>query len=213
MKLFFHGVVVVMWSSVAAPTFADVMSFSLTARPESRLADNPKAFDRVDQFCSDKKIGDACVISGEVFAGGGEGICLNKIVRINEYMMRSGTIDLLCVRKHEPVFERQLPCHADGVTWVQRRPDQNLPADVCEELLPVPTDQFCIGKKIDSACMATFTYQGKLFEQLAGVCKESYQIVGKLRDRTVRRQEVRCESSTPTELNMIELSWWEKLFQ
>jgi hypothetical protein len=63
-----------------------------------RLADNPCAFDRTYEYCKGKKVADACTLPGNLFAGGGEGVCKNQLTRW------ASTIDLNCVRDGDAVI-------------------------------------------------------------------------------------------------------------
>ncbi len=64
-----------------------------------RLQKNRKAFDRVDQFCTDMAPRDACAVAGSRLAGGGGGTCRNAINRT------ALTIDLSCNREGVVVID------------------------------------------------------------------------------------------------------------
>jgi hypothetical protein len=82
---------------------------------EHRLRENPQAFDRADQFCTGRSVGDACQMPGTALAGGGAGVCRNGIDSSRT------RIDLRCERTAKVSLERGLP--AEGFV---------LPAYFCE---------------------------------------------------------------------------------
>lgn len=191
------------------------------ATAAARLHDNPKAFDRIDTFCNGKRVGDACSIPGDTFAGGGEGVCSNAINR------QTSTIDLSCVRTGRVSIDRKLPdggfvhdrilCSGNGQTGNAATSDT--PRWNCKPLVPTPADQFCKGKTVGAACTVKLVYEsealGDKHEQYEGVCKhivqtESVYFRGR---HTATREVVQCEPVNETTHTYTPATWWQKLTQ
>jgi hypothetical protein len=193
-----------------AVTWADVIS-NEAYNARERLSSNPNIYDRVDSFCKGKKPKSACVIPGDILAGGGNGIC------VNSFDDRYSTIDMVCVRKGELLLDRQLPeggYVADFSFCKDGANREGYPTANCKPLKPPPKDRFCREKSIGSACSVELTYNNKKLTE-AGVCKEvvemtdSYYHYGRHRDaRTV----IRCEAPSLPERIMTPASWFDKLF-
>lgn len=182
-----------------------------------RLHKNPKAFDRVDNFCKRKRVGDACSIPGGAFAGGGEGMCRNDLNRTTL------TIDLSCVREGQVTIDRKLPAGgfvndselcSDAARSAAGDDPSSHPEWNCTPTVPTAADQFCTGKAIGSACTVELTYQGRR-EQHQGVCSqvfetEHFYYQGR---RTATRQVIRCDPATVTPRSYAPATWWQKLTQ
>ena len=95
----------VLWVVLAAVVpgaSADVLPLQ-AIETEQRLRENPQAFDRADQFCSGRRVGDACQMPASALAGGGAGICRNGIDSSRT------RIDLHCERTAKVSLARGLP--------------------------------------------------------------------------------------------------------
>lgn len=199
---------------LATPAIADVLPPAV-ADAEQRLRANPKAYDRVDEFCAGKKPQAACVIPGSVFAGGGAGTCRNGINR------GEGTIDLACVRNDEVAIDRRLPeggfvsderlCRAaEEEARAYNRPARRVN---CKPIVPTPADRFCKGVAPGAACTVELNYQGRV-ERHEGVCKqitesEHFYYFG---PQTAKREVIRCEPPQATTRTFKPVSWVKKLF-
>ncbi|MFN5010792.1 MAG: hypothetical protein ACK5F5_06170 [Gammaproteobacteria bacterium] len=181
---------------------------------EQRLRDNPKAFDRVDQFCAQRKVGAACTLPGDALAGGGAGVCRNAL---DETRTR---IDLSCVRRATVTIDRGLP--AGGFV---------LPAHVCADpegaavarergygctpaAQPLP-DRFCAGRSVGAACEAALSVDGKPVRN-AGVCARVTESAPRFYFRgwqVARRDALQCVSATPVVRDHKPVSWWQKVRQ
>jgi hypothetical protein len=215
MKMAFIAAILAV-AAVHLPALADLIS------PEGvpaakRLANNPRAFDRSDEYCKGKKVSDACTMPGNLFAGGGDGVCKNELNR------RSYTIDLLCEREDNTIIERKLPeggfvndaslCRDAGK--VESDGSSTPSPWNCKPTVPTPRDQFCAGKEVGAACTVQLLYQGRQ-EEFDGVCKEEVQSRSFYYQgpRTVTRQVVQCQS--PEALpprTFTPATWWQKLTQ
>lgn len=183
-----------------------------------RLRANPDAFDRIDNFCSDKKRGDACTIPGSVLAGGGEGVCKNELNR------STFTIDLSCEREGRVAIDRKLPeggfVHDDSLCRQQAKEaaSGNVPPGEsrwnCAPLDPMPADRFCQGKAAGNACAVELRYQGTT-QTHEGVCKQVREFSGFYYQgrRTATREVIRCEPETAVTRTFSPVSWWKKLLQ
>ncbi len=174
-----------------------------------RIQKNPKAFDRTDQFCTDKVPGDACTISGSRLAGGSRGVCSNEINRTNL------TIDLSCNRQGFMNIDRGLPeggfvaapelCASGGMPGIWS----------CTPLTQTPVDRFCQGKSVNDACVVSMTYEG-VSEQHEGICREVTQREGfYFRGRHLAtRQVVLCDGlDKPAVRTYQNVPWIRKLWQ
>ncbi len=189
---------------------ADLISPAVQSARD-RLSANPNTYDRVDNFCTGKKPGGACLIAGSTFAGGGEGTCRNNI------NTETSTIDLTCVRNDEVLIDRKLP--AGGFVYdpelcrLGEDKESGQKWD-CKPMVPTPADQFCKGKGLGSRCMVELTYRGRT-EQHSGTCKqvtetEKFYFWGY---RTATRQVIRCEPPPVPPRTYTPASWRQKLLQ
>jgi len=202
-------------ASCTVPALADLIPPEAEAAAK-RLRANPKAFDRTDEYCTDKKVGEACTIPGSAFAGGGEGVCKNDL-------NRAGTIDLSCKREGFMNIDRKYPeggfvADATICRELEQRKRENTPYPPewnCTPLDPTPTDQFCAGKAVGAACTVTLSYLGKP-EQAQGVCKHDLQQQGFYYQgrRTLSRLVIECQPAEALpERKYTPVGWWQKLMQ
>lgn len=204
-------------ATLGLPALADVLPPE-GASALMRLRDNPQAFDRTDEYCLDKKVGHACSIPGDTFAGGGAGSCKNAF---NRSAMR---IDLSCVRDLQVRIDRQLP-ESDFILS-----DATLCEDFAqmkkngvagpEELscTPPPTppvDRFCAGKAVGASCRALLTVDGAQ-QDFPGICREveqtrSVYLQGR---RKAVRTVILCQPPEPLPpRSYAPVSWWSRLLQ
>ena len=184
----------------------------------TRLKDNPNAYDRVDDFCNGKKKGDACTLPGNLFEGGGEGRCINELNR------STFTLDMSCQRPGSVVIERGLPdegfLHDDDLCRQQAKEqatENGAPTTArwnCKPLDPMPTDRFCRGKAVGSACTVELRYQGQR-SQADGTCqqfteKQGFYYQGR---RIMTREVIRCEPPRTVTRTFTPATWWQKLTQ
>jgi len=180
-------------ASVVPGAFADVLPLH-AIETEQRLRENPQAFDRADQFCTGRSVGDACQMPGTALAGGGAGVCRNGID------VSRTRIDLRCERTAKVSLERGLP--AEGFV---------LPAYFCEN----PDDRFCQGRGIGAACTALLTVDGTPVRD-AGVCTRITESAPRFYFRgwhIAQREVVNCVSPEPIERRYKDVSWWQKVRQ
>lgn len=190
-------------------------------RAQERLQANPNVYDRVDDYCKDKKPGAVCSIPGNTFAGGGEGICKNAF---NPW---KSTIDLSCVRKGEVWIDRKLPegGFVNDSNLCAREKDEDcgfgkkIPGGPecpsrwnCKPMNPTPADQFCKNKNVGSSCTVELIYQGKT-ERHDGICSmivetERFYYQG---HREATRNVIRCEPPPVAPRNFSPVSWHKKL--
>lgn len=190
------------------PAAADVISPEVAAA-ENRLRDNPKTYDRVDNFCSDKKPGAPCTIWGTVFSGGGAGTCVNAV------NPSGSTIDLTCVRNDAVQIDRKLPDggFVDEPYLCELGEDKETGQKWnCTPTIPTPSDQFCQGKSTGSRCTVELTYQGKK-EWQAGICSEAVETQRFYYQghRTATRQVIRCDPPVVASHTYTPVSWRKKL--
>lgn len=179
-----------------------------------RLSENPRAFDRTDDFCTGKKVGDACEIPGSRLSGGGPGTCDNAIHRGH------GTIDLLCRRTGRVVLDRGLPedgfvADPEFCAGIARLGDEGKPmASHCVPPHIQPVDRFCAGKTLGDACTVDLEYAGQT-ERHLGTCREEVQTRRFYHQgqRTLTRKAVLCLADPLPPPNLKPLSWWQKLLQ
>lgn len=174
-----------------------------------RLEKNRKAFDRVDQFCTDKAPGDACMVAGSHWAGGGPGTCRNEINRT------SSTIDLSCRREGVTVIRRGLP-EGGFVAEAQLCKGDDVPRPWnCTPLPVIPVDRFCQGKAVNQACTVSLEYNG-VSELHEGFCRqvterEGFYYQGR---QIATRQVVLCDvPEQPAERTYRDVPWYHKLRQ
>ncbi|MBO9538078.1 hypothetical protein [Herbaspirillum sp.] len=208
-------------AAFSLPTLADVIP-PQAAEAAKRLAQNPNAFDRADQYCKDKKVGNACSIPGNPFAGGGEGICRNELNR------NSSTIDLNCERATSPIIERGLPSggfladdtlcsayatdtYSNGIPIKKTLPMSEL---TCTPG-PVLKDRFCADKENGAACTVELQSGGKK-QEFPGVCKQEVESISLYFQgrRKASRMVLACQP--PDDLpprTYTPATWWQKLTQ
>lgn len=208
-----RGLALLLLAAMPYTSWADLIPPQAQAAAQ-RLRDNPQSFDRTDNYCQDRKPGAACTIAGSRLAGGGEGVCEN---RVNSSL---GSIDLLCRRSNEVSIDRGLPeggfvadsdlCKpSDTEAWEGKRPWN------CRPLKPAPADRFCRDQAVGASCVVSLRYQGQL-EQQTGVCKtvteeEGFYYMGR---RVKTREVIRCEAvDAPAPRSWIDATVWQKLRQ
>ena len=181
---------------------------------EHRLRENPQAFDRADQFCTGRSVGDACQMPGTALAGGGAGVCRNGID------VSRTRIDLRCERTAKVSLERGLPAEGfvlpayfcenpEGAAIVRSRGFSSTPA------AQPPHDRFCQGRGIGAACTALLTVDGTPVRD-AGVCARITESAPRFYFRgwqIARREVVNCVSPEPIERRYKDVSWWQKVRQ
>lgn len=200
-------------AAVGSAARADVIPPQVQ-QAEQRLRDNPRSFDRADQFCAKRSVGAACLLPGDALAGGGAGVCRNAL---------DGTrtqIDLSCERRATVTIDRGLP--AGGFT---------LPAHVCGDAegaavarsrgysctrpAETPQDRFCAGRRVGAACEATLSVDGKPVVN-AGVCARVTESAPRFYFRgwqTAQREVLQCVSAKPVVRDHKPVSWWRKVRQ
>lgn len=191
---------------ISVSASADPMADAMAQRwGFERLAVNPDAHDRVDQFCWGKRLGDSCSIPGSVFAGGGDGACRSEPRHLPS--TDSFTIDRVCLRAGTVVIDRGLPrggylksadeCARPAAQSpaATRAPPPGLESEfTCELSTTTVADRFCASRNPGDACMARVSYQGRN-EDYAGICravveKKGYYDKGR---HTAERNVLRCE--------------------
>lgn len=204
-------------AAVYLPAYADVLP-PQALDAATRLKDNPNAYDRVDNFCNGKKKGDACMLPGNLFEGGGEGTCVNEINR-STYVL-----EMSCQRPGSVYLDRKLPeegfVHDEGLCRQQAQEQAaaggaSVPSRWnCKPLDPMPADRFCQGKAVGNACSVELRYQGK-FSQADGTCqqvteKQGFYYQGR---RLMTRDVIRCEPLRTVTRTYTPATWWQKLTQ
>jgi hypothetical protein len=181
---------------------------------EHRLRENPQVFDRADQFCTGRSVGDACQMPGTALAGGGAGVCRNGID------VSRTRIDLRCERTAKVSLERGLPAEGfvlpayfcenpEGAAIVRSR------GFSCTPAAQPPHDRFCQGRGIGAACTALLTVDGTPVRD-AGVCARITESAPRFYFRgwqIARREVVNCVSPEPIERRYKDVSWWQKVWQ
>lgn len=181
---------------------------------EQRLRDNPKAFDRSDQFCAKRAIGAACAIPGDALAGGGAGVCRNGLDATRTQ------IDLRCERSAKVVVDRGLAergftlpaylCEVPEGAEIARSRGYG-----CKPPAKPPEDRFCAGRSVGGACEAALTVDGKPVRN-AGVCARVTESAPRFYFRgwqVAKREVLQCVSAKPVERVFKPVSWWQKARQ
>lgn len=181
---------------------------------EQRLRDNPKAFDRADQFCAKRAVGAACSIPGDALAGGGAGVCRNGLDATRTQL------ELRCERSAKVVIDRGLPeggftlpayfCEVPEGAEVARERGYG-----CKPPAQPPHDRFCAGRSAGAACEAALTVDGKTVRN-AGVCARVTEQAPRFYFRgwqVAKRDVVQCVSAKPVERVFQPASWWQKARQ
>ncbi len=180
---------------------------------ESRMRENPHIFDRYDQFCADKNVGDACVLSATPLAGGGAGRCRRTV------NSSTSTIDLACERIQTPRIARDLP--SSGFVADSRLCEMPQTADMlaqspypCQSQSATYVDRFCRDKKLGSACIVElFVDDKKTINE--GVCQtiketEPYYLWGY---RIATRDTIQCVAATSIVHTFVDVPLSHKLNQ
>lgn len=162
---------------------------------QQRARENPKAFDRGDQFCVSKSVGSPCEIPGNPLEGGGKGVCVQKINKVDQ------TLDAIC-EVPEPQIDRGIP---EGRYQVDARlcNNGNMGAALqseqagCEPVPPV-SDRFCNGKQQGDPCKVDLIQQGQR-GSYPGRCtlateEKRFYMYGK---QTKRRPVLSCQAEKP----------------
>lgn len=157
--------------------------------------------DRVDQYCADKRPGDACTLPGNAFEGGGPGRCRREA---NPALRR---IELSCRLRQTPEIDRQLPASAEFVAspqFCRMRDDEQVAALLarspisCDAPATLPADRFCRDLKAGDACSVEAVVAGKQ-EVFAGRCAvtEEARSFYQYGHNEARRQYLSCQPATP----------------
>ncbi len=200
-------------SVAAVPAWSDVIPPTV-AQARERLRVNPNTYDMVDQFCGGKKRGDACILTGNAFDGGGPGVCDPFV---------SDKIYLTCVRLSSVSIDRQLPdggyssSDAACQDYLRSAAEGRLPAAKPVDCDPSPqpvSDRFCRGLAPDAACMAEMRVDGRL-ETHSGVCKTTQQSkYGRYGGRPqTLRTVLTCEPANRIGHTYSPANWLDKLRQ
>jgi hypothetical protein len=186
-----------------------------------KARENPKAYDRADQFCDGRSIGSPCEIPGNPFEGGGSGHCTQDI------NSASRSLDALCKLDDPPLIDRQTPEGGFQVSkelcdMASKNPDlaSNLRSmDVRCDLPPatLTPDRFCQGRKPGDACQVQLRQADRNLS-FAGRCTEETQerrfyIYG---NRYKQRQVLLCQPEHPVIRDYRRSSppgWLKKLFE
>lgn len=181
---------------------------------EQRLRDNPKTFDRADQFCAKRSVGAACTLPGDALAGGGAGICRNGLDASRTQ------IDLRCERTAKVTIDRGLPaggfslpayfCEVPEGAAVARERGYG-----CKPPTELPHDRFCAGRGAGAACEAALTVDGKPVRN-AGVCARVTESAPRFYFRgwqVATRDVLQCISAKPVVRDLKPVSWWQKVRQ
>ncbi|RAU20285.1 hypothetical protein CU669_19150 [Paramagnetospirillum kuznetsovii] len=160
MRLLLSAFIVALALSIPIPAHADLLPPGWE-KLQQRIKDG--GFDVADQFCRDKKVGEACAIPGNSFEGGGQGICRAQLRR------NWGEIRSACVLDDPAHMERVV----DGEWWAERctaleRVRSQLPNATCEPKPPI-ADQFCAGKSAGDDCTAEVWVKAGM-ERYSGKC-------------------------------------------
>jgi len=191
---------------------ADVIPPHIAAL-ENRMRENPDLFDRHDNFCSDKKPKDDCLIPGSRLAGGGNGLCRRSIDSA------ASTIDLSCELVDNVSIFRDLPPGGfvpDSRTCESPQTAEQLSRTPypCKPQVAPYVDRFCRGKAVGDACAVELSVDGAK-ESNAGSCqkvteKEGYYLYGR---RIATRETIRCEAAEPVKRTFSNISSLRKLLQ
>lgn len=199
---------------VASPAaLADVLPPE-AAEAAQRLRDNPKAFDRVDQFCAKRTVGAACTIPGDALAGGGAGVCRNALDASRRQ------IDLRCERSATVTIDRGLPaggytlpshvCAGPEGAEIARREGHG-----CTPPARPLQDRFCAGRAVGAACEAMLVVDGEAVRN-KGVCARVTESAPRFYFRgwqVAQRELVQCVSAKPVTHDLKPVSWWQKVRQ
>lgn len=179
-----------------------------------RMQKYPNLVDRIERNCSNRKQGDACVLPGTPFSGGGDGTCKRTL------NVQALTIDLVCDVESRVIMDRQLP--GDDMGWVHdaslcKRPEDMAPGFLkCKPLATTPVDVFCRDKPVGAACTAEMRITGRSgTHRFPGVCarvteRQGFYYQG---HREMTRDVIQCEPPPLDPPQFETVSWFKKLFQ
>ncbi|KVD76188.1 hypothetical protein WI89_07065 [Burkholderia ubonensis] len=212
-------VLILAWGLLACATAHADLTPPYIADASARLRNNPKTYDRADQFCRGKRLDDACELPGNPLQGGGTGVCRSSV---ND----RGEIERACVRTTRVEIDRGVPSGGfvasparckPYIDWVQRNdpsePEPVLPYGCKHPEQPL-TDRFCKGKAVGDACAVELRVDGRP-EQYPGACTNEWQSkrfynMGWV---ALRRQVMTCASAPAFERQFSPASWLDKLWQ
>jgi hypothetical protein len=196
------------------PALSDLIPHDV-ADARARLRANPDTFDVADQFCTSKKRGDACTLSGTAFEGGGPGRC---------EAIASGQILLKCVGGSRMTIDRQIPsggfvtsdpaCREYRQAMAEGAPTGPRPVECDPSAIPL-TDRFCRGLSVGSACKAEIKVDGR-DESHSGTCKDlqEYKYARMYGGRPMpTRTILQCEPPRRVQHVFTPATWLEKLKQ
>ena len=206
--------IVIALTGTCVPALSDLIPLAV-AEAQSRLRANPDTFDLADQFCTGRKRGDSCLVSGNAFEGGGPGVC-DAFAR--------DKILLKCVVRSEVIVDRQIPdggfvtsdsaCREYRSAVAQGRTPAARPFE-CDPPANPLTDRFCRGLGVGSACTAEMRVDGRR-EEHGGSCKsvEEYKYARAYGGRPMpTRTVLKCEPAKFVEHVYSPASWLDKLRQ
>lgn len=201
-------------SGVSTLVMADVLPPEI-GQLQQRARENPKAFDRGDQFCVSKHIGSPCEIPGNPLEGGGKGVCVQKVNKTDQ------TLDAIC-EVPEPQIDRAIPesryqVDARVCGIASSNPGMNAALQGeragCEPVPPV-ADRFCNGKQPGDACKVDLVQQGQR-GSYPGRCtsiieEKRFYMYG---HQTKRRTVLTCQAEKPLVRNLSKPStgWLQRL--
>lgn len=182
-----------------------------------RYQNNPRTYDRADQWCNGKAVADSCQIPGNAFEGGGSGTC-DRMINRSEYL-----IDLICVVAPSPRIHRQMPdsgWNADTQLCELATRSQSTAQALssqswgCEKPVEIP-DQFCKTLTNGQACTAELSMDEQK-QSYSGVCRSEVQTKRGYYQggRTLTRSILLCQPVTPVpSTTLTPVSAWRKLIQ
>lgn len=195
------------WADAISPDLWDIYH---------RAKLDPKTYERADQFCAGKRIGDACEMPGNRFDGGGKGDCAQEVNPDEK------TIDAYCKQAVKAHVVRELPPGGYGVAPAICDMAKNhagfaedlRSANATCEIPPPISDRFCSGKALGALCVVEIfggqeTYSGRCrmgddrrwIRAPAGSGKKYVPIF---------RPAILCQSENPVERTFVKSSppWW-----
>ena len=190
--------------AIAAPASADLLPMS--EHDSQRRRADANSYDQADQYCKGRKVGDSCLLLGNPFEGGGEGVCTGELGTEGDGMR------LHCNLTVSPEIDRQLPASpftADSIIC-----DESLPPEGHCAPPPYVTDRFCSGQELGEACEVELSLGDKT-EQYPGLCLYRKQIVLAHRREgwSTERQVLMCmPANTPPAREWHKVSLWRQLW-
>lgn len=212
-------VLILAWGVLACATAHADVTPPYIADAWARLRNNPKTYDRADQFCRGKRLDDACELPGNPLQGGGAGVCRSSV-------NAGGEIERACVRTTHVAIDRGVPSGGFVASsslckpyndWVERNnrsePEPVLPFGCKPPEQPL-TDRFCKGKAVGDACTVEMRVDGEP-EQYPGTCaderqSERFYYMG---SRQALRHVMTCGTPMAFERQFSPASWLDKLWQ